>query len=125
MLTFPHYVAPSSIQGLGLFTAVDIPKNFLMWTFIPTFDPSWTPEQFERLPVVAQTNLKDFGWFDIQENLWHIGIDGDQYTNHSDTPNTYMDEDGCMRAAQDILAGSEVTSNYFVFDGVAEYKLSR
>lgn len=123
MLTFDHYVAPSSIAGVGLFTGVDLNKDQILWTYVPGFDISFTPEQLILLPARAQEYLIHYGWLDKDENIWHISVDGDKYTNHSNRCNTYKDSEGNMRAATDIPAGTEITGNYYEFDLDASHKL--
>lgn len=123
MLIFEHYVAPSQIEGLGLFTNEHLTKNRILWTFNPIFDITFTPEQVSSLPYIVKQYIKKYGWLDIDDNTWHISIDGDKYTNHSDTPNTYMDTNGNICAKIDIPKGSEITSNYGEFDVDFKYKL--
>lgn len=140
MLTYKHYVAPSSVHGLGLFTDEDLVKDQVLWKFCFGFDVIMSEEKLAQMPQQVQDYMHVYGWLErvpgwqdadglyhVNEEttgMWHVSVDGDKYTNHSDTPNTYMDELGWMRAVCDIPKGTEITANYYEFDSKAAEKLT-
>lgn len=123
MITIEHYVANSGIHGLGLFAGQDVEKDEVIWRFVAGYDIVYSYDEFSALPDMAKQYVKAYGWFDRLDNLWHISVDGDKYTNHSDNPNTYMDDEGLIRASASIAKGTELTGDYREFDNDHYFKL--
>ena len=110
-----NYVAPSTIQGLGLFAAEDLPKDTLIWTFENAFDRGYTREEFEVLDPLVHEYFDTYGYRDKWTGLYCITADNDRFTNHADTPNTYFDDEGNWYALHDIRKGEEITADYRAF----------
>ncbi len=106
------YVAPSTIQGRGVFTSADIEKGSL----IEICPAIIIPEQ--EVDIIHSTILHDYYYYwgeDEKQAAIVLGF-GSIY-NHSFTPNAevipYYDE--CQfsyYATCKILAGEEITVNY-------------
>ncbi len=113
MLLVRTYLAPSSIDGLGLFAAEDIPKGTITWEFYPEIDI--VLEEFCLTKVQFEFVTK-YAFQDKQLGKWILSADDDRFTNHSDNPNTGPLPDGRMVALRDIKRGEEITSNYYHID---------
>jgi uncharacterized protein len=124
MLLVKTYLDKSPIAGIGLFAAEDIAKDTKIWIFQEGFDRVLTRAQFDTLPEPAQKYIV-FHAFLEKEDFIVLTADNDEHTNHSDTPNTYIDGNGDICAAKDILKGEEITADYRLFDGWTDEKLSR
>ncbi len=115
MMLVRTYVAPSEIQGLGLFATEKIRKGTPMQVESPIFDIILTQGQMNKLTPIAKAHLETYAWTDDM-GLKHIGVDNDKYSNHSDNPN--MGVPGGDRrmtitvALRDIEAGEEITEVY-------------
>jgi SET domain-containing protein len=103
------YVDRSSIHGVGVFTSQDILKGDLVWE--SGCEVEWTQEQFERLSPKMQEIILTRGWKDTITSTYHLSIDNDQFTNHSDNANITHYADGKGYANRDIKAGEELTDN--------------
>lgn len=111
VLLFEHYISPSPIHGLGVFTACPIPAGAKVWEFHPAVDflaprASLTglPEHILRLYAMRTEYVVDQDAY-----LW--GLDGDQFMNHSDNSNVKK-EGFELYARCDIAIGEELTCDY-------------
>lgn len=124
----PTRVAPSSIHGLGLFTAEPLAKGTPLWRFEEEFDRAFTPVQFDALPCSAQEHLRWFAYFDDVRRAWILSGDHSCFMNHSAEPNTGAPPNAALPittvALRDIADGEELTCDYFAFDSEARQKLS-
>ena len=113
MLLFRNYVAPSKVEGLGVFTAEKIKKGAQVWAFDPTFDRLIPTETYESAPLFLKEQLDRYGYPcpDRPEFIVYE-VDAGRFMNHSDTPNTDFSEFGDARSLRDIEAGEEITCNY-------------
>ncbi|MGE0500754.1 MAG: SET domain-containing protein [Rhizobiaceae bacterium] len=116
MLLVRSYVAPSAIEGIGVFAAEPIAKGAPIWRLNPDFDRLIATEKYE----IAEPFLKDFldryaypspdkPGFLVYE------VDNGRFMNHSETPNTDFTQFGGAFALRDIGAGEEITCNYADF----------
>lgn len=97
-------VAPSNIEGLGLFAAERIPKDTLVWEWDDTID--YRTEH----PTAVEL---DIGW--KWGAICEVPGDDARYINHSASPNTRVEwgEDyDRLIAVRDIQAGEEITESY-------------
>jgi len=94
----PNYltIKPSTIDGLGLFTNVDIDNNF----------------------TIGVTHVKDPRFED-----GYIRTPLGAFINHSDTPNGEFYEDGDfikLKTIREIKEGEELTSKYTLYNPIKE-----
>src|SRR5690606_9206379 len=50
MMTVRCYLAPSSIEGFGVFTTIPIRKGQEVWRYNPDFDLSYSQEKIAQMP---------------------------------------------------------------------------
>lgn len=111
MLLIEHYVAPSSIHGLGVFAASFVPKETKVWVFHPAIDRLIPVPELEGLPEHVIERIEAHGEYLPHLNAFRLGADGDFYLNHCDEPNL-VDRGDEMFACRDIQAGEELHYNY-------------
>jgi len=120
MLQVKTYLDKSSIDGIGLFAAEDIPKGTITWKYVPDVDIELEESEHNE---VEYEFIRKYAFFDKQLNTWILSADNDRFTNHSDNPNTAPLPDGRMVAVCDIKKGEEITSDYFAIDCKANLKI--
>jgi uncharacterized protein len=117
MLLISTYVAPSSIEGLGVFSDEFIPAGGLIWDFNPKFDILVNEMELGSLPPHVQSYIARYSYPHL-EMAGHrvIDVDNGKYMNHSLTPNTDFRIFAKGYAIVDIAQGQEITCNYHEFD---------
>lgn len=116
MMTVRCYLAPSAIEGLGLFCQEDIPRGRNVWRHDPLLDI--------RLPAslltTAEPPMREFlercSYPDRNHPAWII-LEGDEgrYMHHADDPNLDFSDHVHGYARRDIAAGTELTRDYATF----------
>jgi SET domain-containing protein len=110
MFLKPTYVTTSPISGVGLYTKDKIKAGELVARWEPMFDKTFDDETYAQLPEVTQHYIHKHGT-KSEDGLWKLGMDGDQYINHSDQPNLIRRDDGLF-ADREIAPGEELTCDY-------------
>jgi SET domain-containing protein len=122
-------VGPSAIHGSGLFAAEFIPRGTPVWRFLPGFDHDFSPEQFAALPPLARDHTRWFCF--VSRETGHVILSGDHacFINHADDANTGAPANAMPPvttvARRDIVAGEEITCNYWEYDADTPWKLGR
>ncbi|HMF29842.1 MAG TPA: SET domain-containing protein-lysine N-methyltransferase [Candidatus Lokiarchaeia archaeon] len=117
MMLVDTFLAPSEIEGLGLFAAADIPAGTRIWRLDPGCDLVLTDERLNEMPDWQQNYFHrySFKW----NGLFYFCVDNARYMNHAAESNTY-EEKGGTYASRDITAGEEITCDYFNLGETAE-----
>lgn len=120
MMLIPTTLAPSPIEGFGVFAETAVPKGTVVWQFTPGFDQVFTKGQISTLPRVAQKYIGRYAYQSRAGGTIILCADHAKFFNHSDTPNTatvYSDAfpEGATIAVRDIEAGEELTADYHDF----------
>jgi len=115
VLRVPTYVAPSSIQGVGLFAAVDIPAGTTIWEFTPDVDWRIPLKDMQLFPEPYRTWLLRYVYLD-ESGAYVLCGDNGKYMNHSFDPNCDDVEGPYTVARTNIRAGEELTCDYRLFD---------
>jgi hypothetical protein len=112
MLLVPTYVAPSSIQGLGLFAAKAIAAGEELWRFEPGIDVVIPFERIEGLPPAFRAFLDRYAYasHDVPGGVV-VSCDHAKFMNHSEDPNTEL-RPFVTVARRSIAAGEEITCDY-------------
>ena len=114
-----HYVrtklAPSNIDGVGVFALRDIKKGEPLFTDMMTKLYNLPYSEFDKLrPEVAENLLQSFPLI-VKGPAFAYPLTRTQaFLNHSDEPNYDAIEDVALR---DIEAGEEVTEDYRKIEG--------
>jgi SET domain-containing protein len=104
--------------GIGLFAAVDIEKNEIIWSYNPLFDKVYTHEEFICIKGHEGQFLHTYCYRHMGK--YYLCLDNARFFNHSNKPNCYsanFDEfnQGYTRALRDIKEGEELTDDYSKF----------
>jgi len=117
MLLISTYVAPSSIEGLGVFTDEYVPCGSLIWSFNPKFDILVNEIELGALPPHVQSDIARYSYPHLEISGHRvIDVDNGKYMNHSLAPNTDFRIFDKGYALTDIARGEEITCNYHEFD---------
>jgi len=117
MLLVSTYIAPSVIDGVGLFAGEPIERGRLIWSLNPKFDIFIEQREIDAYPPHLQDFMSHYTYPHLEmPGVVILDSDNGRFMNHSPTPNT----DFCVfdkgYALVDIAKGEELTSNYHEFD---------
>jgi uncharacterized protein len=129
MLLVKSILAPSDIEGLGLFAAQHIPKGTIVWKFVPGVDALFDIAAIEELPEITQDICRRYAYLDPHSQKYVLCGDDARFENHSEDPNTagqYPEGEpfGIDVATRDIQVGEEITCDYRSFDADFSYKFT-
>lgn len=117
MLLVPTYVAPSPIEGVGVFAATDIPAGTRIWRFDPLFDRLMTADDIAALDDVQADYVERYGYsFPADRSLTVLESDNGRFMNHSEMPNTDFKSANAGFTLVDIPQGTELLCDYGEFD---------
>ena len=120
MLRVRTYLAPSTIEGIGLFAAEPIPRGTLIWKHDERFDLSYDLREIDEEDALLHEMLRCYGYQPSDAPVVVLCGDNARFMNHSSRPNA--DDIGDLTiACRDIAKGEEITCDYAKFDrGFAE-----
>ena len=117
MLMVSTYLAPSAIEGLGVFAGEFIERGRLVWSLNPLFDIFIRKSEIEGLPQHMQDFIGRYTWMCLEmPGVVCLESDHGKFMNHSLTPNTDFSVFDKGYALTDIAQGDEVTCNYHECD---------
>jgi uncharacterized protein len=111
VLLIDHYVAKSTIHGLGTFSAEFVSTGQMVWEFHPAIDRIVPEGEFDNLPKHVRSLIESRAEYLVDQRAFLTSLDGDQFTNHSNNPNL-ISSDGKLFAKRDINPGDELTCDY-------------
>ena len=114
MMLVKNYVAPSAIQGVGVFAGERIPKGTRIYEYVEGVDIVMTREQTAAYGAEFARFMRIFAYVDPVDRTMVISIDNSRFMNHADHPNTDWDQHFGW-ATQDIEIGEEITCDYYNF----------
>ncbi|MFO1154831.1 MAG: SET domain-containing protein [Rhodospirillales bacterium] len=114
MMLVKNYVAPSAIQGVGVFAGERIPKGTRIYEFVEGVDIVMTREQTAAYGPEFARFMHIFAYVDPGDRTMVISVDNSRFMNHADQPNTDWDQIFGW-ATQDIEIGEEITCDYYSF----------
>ena len=116
MMKVRCYLAPSTIEGLGVFTSVSITAGEEVWRYDADFDPSYPIEKIATAPEHIREFMERYTYVNPFDRTKVI-LDADEarFMNHSESPNVDFSDDASGRALRDIAAGEELTCDYACF----------
>ncbi|HEY0446737.1 MAG TPA: SET domain-containing protein-lysine N-methyltransferase [Allosphingosinicella sp.] len=117
MLLIPTYVAPSRIEGVGVFAAEDVPAGTLIWRLDPSFDRLFSKDEVAGLSEVHQAFIERYGYpYPHDPSLIIIELDNGRFMNHSTAPNTVFSDPDAGYTRSWVAAHDELVCNYAEFD---------
>ncbi len=116
MMTVRCYLAPSSIEGLGVYCHDSIKKGDVIWRFDQRFDRLIPETDLDDLPPHMLEFIERYTYY-IETHPGFVALDVDEgrFMNHSESPNCAFPEPELGRALCDIPAGVELTCDYSSF----------
>lgn len=120
MMTVRCYLAPSKIEGLGVFCRDDIRKGQNVWRYDPMLDLSFPNSKLDEVEPHVREFLERYAYPDWNRPN-HMILEGDEgrFMNHSDEPNLDFNDTVHGFARWDIPAGTELTCHYATFSAGA------
>jgi uncharacterized protein len=117
MLTVSTYLAPSAIEGLGVFAGEFIERGRLFWSLNPKFDIFVYPEEIGSYPAHMRDYIARYTYPHLEmPGVVVLDADNGKFMNHSLAPNTDFRIFDEGYALVDIAVGDEITCNYHEFD---------
>ena len=121
MMLVPTYVAPSEIEGVGVFAAEAISAGTRIWQLEPQLDRLIPAADVAGLPPVLQEFVERYSYpYPHDPSLLIVEVDNGRFMNHADAPNTIFSDPDAGFTLRDIAAGEELTCNYAEFDPAFE-----
>lgn len=112
MLLVSNFVAPSPIQGLGLFAADAIAAGTPVWRFTPPFDQLLDIDEVRRAPAAFRAFFDTYCYVSHDfPDRYVLGCDHAKFINHADLPNI-ASRGTTSFATRPIAAGEEITCDY-------------
>lgn len=116
MMLVRTYLAPSPVDGIGVFAAEPIKKGQHVWTFDPRFDKLIKKEDLATAPACLREYVEIRGYpFHRDGDYILLDVDDAIYMNHSDTPNVDLTDVEAGYAVRDIAVGEEMFCDYATF----------
>ncbi|WOR15249.1 SET domain-containing protein-lysine N-methyltransferase [Hyphomonas sp. FCG-A18] len=113
MMTVRCYLAPSQIEGLGVFATEPIRKGEIVWKFDPEFDQVFSADYIGRQPDHIKEFLERYTYAHPSDpRMMVLDSDEGRFMNHSDLPNTDFSDPELGVALCDIETGVELTCDY-------------
>ena len=121
MLLIQSYVAPSPIEGVGVFAADAIPAGALIWRLDPAFDRLIRAADIASLPTTFRQFAERYGYpYPHDPSFVVLELDNGRFMNHSPVPNTSFTDPDAGYALRRIEAGEELICDYSEFDPAFE-----
>jgi SET domain-containing protein len=117
MILIPNFVAPSRIEGVGIFTAEALAAGTLIWRLDPKLDRMLSKEELASLSPVGREFAERYGYpYPHDPDQLIIELDNGRFMNHATAPNTDFTNPDAGYTRHAIAAGEELTCNYSEFD---------
>lgn len=117
MLLIPTFIAPSKIEGVGVFAEQAIPAGTAIWRLDPDLDRLIDSNSLSKLSPHFQKFAERYGYpYPHDPSQLIVELDNGRFMNHSDEPNTVFTDPDAGFTTRDIAAGEEILCNYAEFD---------
>jgi SET domain-containing protein len=113
MMLIRTYIAPSAIQGIGVYSQDFVPKGTLIWGLHEQLDIQMSANDILALPPHMQEFIRVYAYPHLERD-GYVVVDSDngRFMNHSDLPNTDFRDFYHGYALYDLQPGEEVTCDY-------------
>ncbi len=121
MMLVRTYIAPSTVEGVGVFAAEPIKTGQLIWRLEPEFDRMLSKNWLLSAPSHFSEFIARYAYPAPNDpETLVLEIDNGRFMNHSNSPNTDFTKitEGYAKAA--IREGEELVCNYNEFDPMHE-----
>ena len=116
MMLVRCYLAPSPIEGLGVFCHDDIAGGQNVWRHDPDLDISLPADKLDSVAPHVREFLERYAYPDLRDPTRLIlESDEGRFMNHADEPNLDFSDGVSGIAKWDIPAGTELTCDYAGF----------
>lgn len=116
MMLVRTYLAPSSIEGLGVYAAEPIKKGTNCWRLDTSFDRLIPVSEVQAAPREMQQFLERYAYeYAPDPSFIVLDVDEGRYMNHADAPNLDFSDQVNGIAVRDIDADEELTCDYRTF----------
>lgn len=116
MMTVRCYLAPSEIEGLGVFCHHDLKAGDNVWRHEPLLDIQIPEASLEALEPHAREFIERYSYPDRSApGMLILESDEGRFMNHADEPNLDFSDQVHGIARWDIPAGTELTCHYSTF----------
>lgn len=125
MIHIKYKLDKSPLHGIGLFTNEDLIKGQIVYTASPLLDANLTQEQFDNLDEKEKQEIKYWGFWDNQNQVWHVDFDNSKFINHSFVPTLTQVSDhpeAYLITTRDVSKNEELTQNYLEFETLEDLK---
>jgi len=110
------YVAPSALEGVGVFAAEPIAAGTVIWRLDPDWDRVAPRERYLAAPPVLREFLDRYAYPSPDRPGFLVyEVDNGRFMNHSPDPNTDFSHPDRGTARRDIAPGEEITCDYGEF----------
>ena len=117
MMLIRSFVAPSGIEGVGVFAAENIKKGDVIWKLDTKFDRLVDTDQMKEFPPHMQEFMTRYAYpLHDQPKTLVLEADNGRFMNHSHSPNSDFKEIVVGYATRDIAEGEEILCDYSEFD---------
>lgn len=117
MLLVRTYLAPSRIEGVGLFAAEPIAAGASIWRLDRDFDRMLSGAEVTGLEPPLREFVERYSYpYPHDPSQLIVEMDNGRFMNHSEAPNTNFTDPDRGFARADIAADEELTCNYGEFD---------
>lgn len=116
MLLVRTYVAPSAIEGVGVFAAEPVPAGTAIWRLEPKLDRLIPAADYEAAGPVLRDLLDRYAYPSPDRPGFLVyEVDNGRFMNHADAPNADFSTPAGGTALRAIAAGEELTCDYGEF----------
>lgn len=116
MMTVRCYLAPSDIEGLGVFCRDDIAKGQNVWCHHPLLDMRLPASILDSVEPQVREFIERYSYPDRNDpDTLILESDEGRFMNHADEPNLDFSDHVHGIARWDIPAGTELTCHYATF----------
>ncbi|MBI1308449.1 MAG: SET domain-containing protein-lysine N-methyltransferase [Proteobacteria bacterium] len=125
MMHVQYKLDKSPLHGIGLFAAQPIKQGALIYSASPILDVNISSEQFESLTEAEKSEVRFWGFWIEDEQVWHVDFDVSKFINHDRNSTVTQDgdhKDAYLVATRDIKSGEELTQNYLEFETEADLR---
>ena len=119
MMHVKYKLDRSNHHGIGLFADEEIQEGALIYTGSPLLDVNLSQAEFDTLNPSEQHEITYWGFFDEENNVWHVDFDVSKFINHAKEATVAQDDthkDAYLIATKNIEKGEELTQNYLEFE---------